>query len=263
MIKPMLLLGLFLMLGTQLMAAEGAAGRVLLRADFDHETTSSLTRALLAHKHITLAEGAGPDGSNAIRVAYVGYEMGSERVGVRHPLGAIVNQATLSFDVRFDEEFQWTLGGKLHGLGPKNPITGGRERQPDGWSARIMFNQDGHCSTYLYDQDKEKVYGIGRRSAKPVFEPGRWHHVAIQVGLNSPGEADGFSRILIDGEEVVHSDKVMFRGVGGSETQIQALLFSTFHGGNSPRWTPVDAQGNPTTVYALYDNFEVTEGLAK
>lgn len=245
----------------QATAAETTPGRTLLGADFDHDTSAGLARALLAHRHIELARGAGPDGSDAIRVAYVGSNVGSERVGVFHPIGSAVDQATLSFDVRFDNDFQWVMGGKLHGLGPKRFISGGQERKPDGWSARIMFNSEGRCSTYLYDQDKEKKYGIGGRSEKPVFEAGRWHHVVLQVGLNTPGEPNGFSRILIDGKEVVHSRNVTFRAVGGSDTQIQTFLFSTFHGGNSAQWAPVDAQGNFVTVHADYDNFVVTEGI--
>jgi hypothetical protein len=39
----------------------------------------------------------------------------------------------------FDQDWQWVLGGKLHGLGPEQPITGGNERLPTGWSARVTF----------------------------------------------------------------------------------------------------------------------------
>ncbi len=259
--KLFMLLCVFGVLSARLFAAETAPGRVLLKADFDNDTSAGLARALIAHRHVELARGAGPDGSDAIRVAYVGGTMGSERIVVGYPLGAEVDQATLSFDVRFDKDFQWVGGGKLHGLGPKNPISGGNERKPAGWSARIMFGREGRCSTYLYDQTPEKKYGIGKSSGRPVFEAGRWHHVVLQVGLNTPGEPDGFATIRIDGETVVDSRNVTYRGVGGPETQIQRFLFSTFHGGHTAEWAPVDAQGNFVTVHADYDNILVTEGI--
>jgi len=248
-------------LAAPLVAAQQQEPRVLLKENFDGDVSSGLAKNLLAHRHIALAKGAGRDGSDAIRVAYVGYSKGSERVGAQYPLGALLDAATLSFDVCFDKDFQWTHGGKLHGLGPKRAVSGGGVRHPDGWSARIMFQAEGKCSTYLYDQDQEKKWGIGKRSQNPVFTAGQWHRVDLQVRLNTPGEADGSARILIDGKEVVHSPNVMYRGVGGADSQIQHFLFSTFHGGNTSRWTPVDAQGNPATVYALYDNFVVTEGV--
>lgn len=42
------------------------------------------------------------------------------------PLATRETAATLVFDVRFDHDFQWMLEGKLHGLGPAKPVTGGR-----------------------------------------------------------------------------------------------------------------------------------------
>ncbi len=235
--------------------------RVLLKEGFNRGAETGLAKTLLAHRNISLAKGAGPDRSNAIRVAYVGYDRGSQRVVLRYPLRAKVDQATISFDVCFEKDFQWTLGGKLHGLGPKRPVTGGKERRPDGWSARTVFKPKGYCATYLYDQDKSKTYGVGQKSDKPVFVAGRWHHVTLQVSLNDPGRSNGWSRILIDNQEVIKSENVEFRGSGERETLIQQFLFSTFHGGHTPNWTPVDRKGNPTTVYAYFDNFIITEGI--
>lgn len=232
---------------------------VLLHENFDDPSAEGLAPVLLSDPHITWAEGLGLGGSAAIRVAYVGSEIGSERVGARYPLSVSTDRATLSFDVRFDEDFQWVRGGKLHGLGPKYPITGGRERRPKGWSARMMFTRGGRCSSYLYDQDQSQKWGIGRLSRAPVFVAGRWHHVVLQLRLNQPGEADGSVRFLVDGREVVEQGEVVFRGQGGPDTLIQTFLFSTFHGGATPTWTP-RKNGAPTTVYAFFDNFLVTEG---
>lgn len=234
---------------------------IVMKENFEASNQTALAQILLSHKHITLAKGAGPDGSDAIKVAYVGYPKGSERVVKKHQLGSIMKAATLSFDVRFDQNFKWTLGGKLHGLGSKNAITGGKKRQPNGWSARIMFKKEGRCATYLYDQDMTKKWGTGQTTDNPVFKAGQWHHVTLQVQLNEPGIPNGFTRILIDNKEVMITQNITFRKTGGSDTGIQEFLFSTFHGGNNPKYTPVDKNGNPTTVYAYFDNFSVTEGI--
>lgn len=243
-------------------SADADRGQVLLKETFDSSSDDSgFAAKVLENEFIELAESAGPDGSDAIRVAYVGYERGSHRVLGNYPLRKKVDQATLSFDVCFEKNFQWTFGGKLHGLGPECSVTGGGERRPSAWSARMMFKQNGRCSTYLYDQNTANKWGAGNTTAKPVFVASHWHHVDLQVSLNDPGKPNGLARILIDGKPVVATENVVFRGVGGSDTRIQYFLFSTFHGGNAPKWTPLDEKGKPTTVHALFDNLMVTEGI--
>jgi len=239
------------------LGARGEGSRVLMEESFDEDSGGAFAGRLLGHPKIQMAEGEGVDGSNAIRVAYVGYERGSERVVVRYPMEEGVEEASLSFDVKFGEDFQWTMGGKLHGLGPAAPVTGGRNRKPEGWSARMMFMRGGRCSTYLYDQDRTKKWGVGDRTEEPVFTRGKWHRVRLRVRLNEAGRANGWARVFVDGREVVRTDGVEFRGIEGKETLIREVLFSTFHGGNTMRWTPVDSDGNPVTVYAWFDNFVV------
>lgn len=233
--------------------------RVLLREDFDGDLDEGLAAVLLDDHRITLTEGFGHGESSAIRVAYVGNERGSERVGCTYPLEHTTDFARLSFDVCFEEDFDWTRGGKLHGLAPKHPVTGGRKRRPRGWSARMLFKPGGRCATYLYDQHKTAKWGIGRTTPRPVFVAGQWHHVEFDVDLNDPGDANGSALIRIDEEEVMKTLGVAFRKYGGPDTQIQNFLFSTFHGGGDARWTPLRG-GEPTTVYAYFDNFIVTDG---
>ncbi|QDV40601.1 Arylsulfatase [Stieleria neptunia] len=233
----------------------------LLRVDFDGDSDDEFAKKLLKNEHNELAKGKGPDGSDTLRTEYVGYDRGSERVVVRLPLGKAVEQATLSYDVCFEEGFQWVRSGKLHGLGPARPITGGRPRKPDGWSARMLFKSRGRCATYLYEQSVEKTFGVGKTSKRPVFTPGKWHHVSMQVSVNTPGKEDGFVRFSVDGEPAVESRSIEFRGANEANTLIELFLFSTFHGGSSPSFAPKDQSGNYVTVHAMFDNFEVIEGI--
>ncbi|SMF04965.1 hypothetical protein SAMN02745866_00389 [Alteromonadaceae bacterium Bs31] len=242
-------------------AADSAHNAVLLEENFDSAHNNAFAAIALKHKNITLIKGTGTDGSNAIRVAYVGTKRGSERVSLRYPLKQKVKQASLSFDVRFAKDFQWTYGGKLHGLGPKHPVTGGKQRQADRWSARITFQKEGRCATYLYDQDRSKKWGVGNISSATVFTKGRWHHVELQLKLNDPHKANGSARIFIDGKPVAVSENIDFRQDYGSSTFIEQLLFSTFHGGSNTKWTPVNDKGEAITVYADFDNFLVTSQI--
>ena len=232
-----------------------------LHETFDGSLDSGLAGALLANPYIRLAEGGGPDGSNAIRAAYVGFPQGSQRIVLTYPLGMRSTGATLSFDVFFENDFQFVRGGKLHGLGPEKRVAGGQAQRPDGWSSRIMWRTGGHAQTYLYDQSPDTVYGIGQSSKDPVFRTGQWHRVVLQTRLNDPGKANGLARVLVDGHEVLSTENVEFRGEDGPHAEIQAFLFSTFHGGNSPIWAPIDENGEPVTVHARFDNFIVREGL--
>lgn len=230
----------------------------LLSEDFNRR--GAFANLLLSTPNVELIRKGGPDGSNAIRVSYVGSKEGSERIVAKYPLRKAVMEASLSFDVRFSEDFQWVKGGKLHGLGPENPITGGNERRPDGWSARLMFAESGRSHSYLYEQSPDKKFGVGDSSPAPVFKKGVWHKVVIRVSINKPGEADGRFSISVDGKEVNKRSGVKFRAEDGKDTLISQMLFSTFHGGNSPAHAPKDDKGNFTTVHADFDNFLVTEG---
>lgn len=251
-------LSLFVPVFFVLLSCNAFANDVLLEENFDR--VGSFGRLLLSDAHVKLLRKGGPDGSDAIRVAYVGSKEGSERVVMRHPLKKAVEEATLSFDVRFGEDFQWVKGGKLHGLGPENPVTGGNDRAPEKWSARLMFGGEGQTKSYLYEQSPDKKFGIGGTSKASVFKKGVWHHVVIRVKVNTAGNADGMFTVSVDGKEVNKESTVTFRASKDKSTLISTMLFSTFHGGESPAHAPRNQAGKYTTVYADFDNFTVKKG---
>ena len=237
------------------------ACNVVLFENFNGDNSTGLAKKLLSNKHITLEKGSGPDGSDAIRVAYVGFEEGSERVVVLYPIEKKINEATLSFDVFFDKNFQWTHGGKLHGLGPEHIVSGSKTiEEPGGWSARVLFKEGGRAATYIYDQSINSIYGVGETTETHIFETNKWHHIDLIVKLNNRNLSDGYAKILVDNNEVIYQKNIKFRNEYGEETKIQRFIFSTFHGGSSSLYTPKNKYGKPTTVYAYFDNFMVIEG---
>ena len=256
-----LALGLFMLFGATAEESTAGAAKLLLAEDFSEVADNPLAEAILNHRLLDLAEGAGVAGSNAVRATYQGYDRGSERIVQQHALSEKVHEATLNYDVRFDEAFQFVRGGKLHGLGPDRQVSGGLDMRPDGWSTRVNFTGDESLRTYLYIQNKDGVYGAGRSGDGFTFERDRYYAVSIHVRMNSePESEDGFARIYVDGALLVDHDGAQFRGTDAEEALISHLLISTFHGGSNPDWAPVNDDGSYATVYAWFDNFAVYEG---
>ena len=233
----------------------------VLKLNFDEGKDSKEYKALLGLKHIEFALGAGVHGSDGIKANYVGYEKGSERIVKNITLPDTYEEATLNYAVKFDKDFQFPITGKLHGLGPKKKVTGGKPMRPDGWSARITFSDNG-LKPYVYHQHLKGKYGEGKRAEGFHFTKGVYYDLAIYVKINSPANANnGEVLIFANGEKIASYTSLQLRAEEGIDTEISNFMFSTFHGGSSPKYAPKDALGNYTTVVAWFDDFEVYEGL--
>jgi hypothetical protein len=166
---------------------------------------------------------------------------------------------TLSFQVRFCEGFDFARGGKLHGLGPWDPVTGGNSVDALGWSARLMWRTGGQLATYVYHQEQAGRFGDGKTVPGFRFEPGRFHQVEMRVQLNDPPEAaNGWVRVTVDGSQAVTHDGLRFRAAEGDRGRVNSLLFSTFHGGSRPDWAPRHADGSFKTDCAAFDDFVIS-----
>lgn len=233
----------------------------LLHESFDDGRTA-FSAKLLKHPAISIAEGEGVAGSNGIRVLYKGYSEGSQRVLAKYDLKTALKEASLTYDVRFCEGFKFVKGGKLHGLGPDRPVTGGMEVGPEQWSARVNFRSAGRISTYLYHQDLPGQYGEATIAKGFKFERNKYYAVTLNVRINDPPSAkNGHARIYVDGEEVVNDENIRFRATGGDDTLIKEVLFQTFHGGHTISFAPRNSDGSFRTECAYFDNFAVYPGL--
>jgi len=230
--------------------------------DFESPDELGLYKLLEHEELLEIREKQGVDGSTAIRATYQGYKQGSRRITATFALPRQLDEATLVFDVKFEKSFQFLKGGKLHGLGPDNHITGGNKMQPDGWSARAMWRPDG-LSSYVYCQNNNGKYGQGPdRMTEHAFKPDQYYALSYYVKINDPADqANGIIRVYIDGKCVSEDREIQFRSVEGKKTKITTFMFSTFHGGDDPSWAPKDRDGHYTNVYACFDNFAVYDGL--
>ncbi len=237
------------------------AQRPVFKDDFERKRADS-TITFEKHDQLELIEREGVDTSTALRATYEPFDEGTKRIVVKHKLPPAL-EYTLNYDVKFESDFQFVRGGKLHGLSPKKPVTGGKEGRPDGWSARIMFRREGAMTNYDYHQNQPGKYGDrGEPLVKSFrFQKERWTSVSIHVRINEdPSRATGFNDVYVDGKLIERHDNVQWRAVATKETLINYFLFSTFHGGHTRDWAPKDKEGNSVAVHALFDNIAVYPG---
>lgn len=189
---------------------------------------------------------------------YKGYPQGSRRVLASERLPHPSTSAELEFDVKFCKDFDFVKGGKLHGLGPLKPITGGNKVTPTGWSARLMFSQGGGQMTYVYQQDMKGKYGEVQKADNFTLVPDTYYHLRMAVRLNSaPEKADGQVIVYVAGKKLITHDKIRLRNALSADSEINTFLFNTFHGGHTRAWAPLGGDGSYATECAYFDNFVV------
>lgn len=248
------------------LAASGGAARSVsptpvLAEDFESDQ-GAVYRLLARDSRLVAVTGEGVGGGRALRATYVGGPTGSGVMVRVIPLGQAGSDYTLNYDVRFDRDFQFVLGGKMHGLAPARPIAGGKTLRPDGWSARVMWRENGRPVTYTYHQDQGDRYGEDGRAMRPfAFAVDRYYAVSLHVRLNDAADrSNGFVRLYVDGTLISAQEGARLRGTSGAEGLISTFLFSTFHGGGDPGWAPRNAAGDYADVHAWFDNIAVYAG---
>jgi hypothetical protein len=244
-------------------APAGESKEPLIYTDFDDLKAGGMYETLVSNGSLEVVEKKGVDGSKALRAKYEGYKKGSKRITARCKLPEKVKEATLVFDLMFDEEFQFVKGGKLLGFGPDRPITGGKSMKPDGWSARMMWRKAGGLDTYIYCQNKKGSYGIRTGHKEPFnFKKGVYYAISMYVKINEPVSAEnGCVHVIVNGQTLCKHENIQFRKVDGDNTLISNFMFCTFHGGSSKSWAPKTKDGGYATVYAFYDNIAVYKGM--
>lgn len=174
----------------------------------------------------------------------------------------------LRYYVRFSDDFDFQMGGKLPGLVGGNNWSRSGGDQPDGtdgWTTRYMFGGGGFIFLYAYLPPAEnpdimtsgygshELFGLENGGVSRAAHRGRWHCLEQFVRINDVGLANGQIRCWMDGELSLQLDDVVFRTVANGENQVGAFYFSTFHGGSSMDWAP------DTTGFVYYDNIVVAE----
>ena len=206
-----------------------------------------------AFMRVPFPEGSVNPGMAALSQAPLG---GAER---KFPLAQTVEAATLRYQVRFSENFDFVKGGKLPGLYGGEFISGGEI--PDGTnglSTRLMWREGGAGEVYAYlPTSVDHGTSIGRGSW--TFTPGVWHTIEQKVVLNDPGWANGSITMWIDGRFVYEVRGVVFRTT--LALGIEGIYLSTFFGGSDPSWASAEDCWVDFSDFELYwPPLQVIEG---
>lgn len=141
---------------------------------------------------------------------------------------------TLSYRVRFAENFDFVRGGKLPGLFGGIGNSGGQiPNGRDGFSFRLMWGPNGMGTVYAYLPSSVK-YGTNLLKGGFQFRPGKWHLIRQEVVLNEPLSADGQIRLWFDDHFIGEAGGLVVRTV--DKLTIEGLLFDVFFGGNDVSW---------------------------
>ncbi len=256
-------LSLLLLFFSSLFDSDASANPTLFSDDFEKADDSVIYRYLKGHGHdAVVVPSKGVNGSKGLEVTYVSIYKGSGRVKGFFPLSKKTNEASLSYDVKFSEDFQFVLGGKMHGLGPDEVVTGDWKVRPDGWSSRIMWRQEGKIETVLCLQDQRDKWGEYKSNEHFRFKREKYYAVTLYTRLNTAyDKKDGEVKVYVDGQLLIKYDNAYFWKDPVKDARISQFLFSTFHGGGDAKWAPKDKNGNFINVHATFDNFIVHEGL--
>lgn len=173
------------------------------------------------------------------------------------------DKLTLSYRIKFFDNFDFVLGGKLPGLtgapdALSMPPTGGhRPSDCDGFSARMMWRKDGAAVLYLYYAGQSGNYAddfdFKDANGKNIFfKSGQWYTIKQKIIMNTPDKSDGIIEIWLNNSNVLHKERLRFRGVTCPNFGINQFYFSTFFGGNDASWAPKKEE------HILFDDFIIS-----
>ncbi|KAJ7579258.1 hypothetical protein C8J56DRAFT_965242 [Mycena floridula] len=182
--------------------------------------------------------------------------------------GSSFQSMMVSYEVSFDENFDFVKGGKLPGLrGGVNATgcSGGNEPTgKDCFSTRLMWRPNGAGEVYAYIPtpnnlcDQKSIicnddFGVSISRGAFTFVPGVWNQITLLVQMNSPLDtANGQVILYFNNQSVITQTGLQFRS---SEAVVaNGLYFSTFFGGSDDSWA------TPTTTHTYFRNIQLWGG---
>ncbi|KAJ7346633.1 polysaccharide lyase family 14 protein [Mycena albidolilacea] len=171
----------------------------------------------------------------------------------------------ISYEVAFDQNYDWVKGGKLPGLrGGKSATgcSGGNESTGlDCFSTRMMWRTNGQGEAYAYIpspnnlcSEKDVIcnddFGISLSRGSFSFKSGQWNHVSLLVQLNNPVDvANGNIEVYFNNVQAFAQSDLQIRA--SDSVTVGGLYFSTFFGGSDSSWS------TPDTTHTYFRNMEL------
>ncbi len=152
------------------------------------------------------------------------------------------NFRSITYEVKFPEDFDFVKGGKLPGLCGEPVASGGnRADGKNGFSARVMWRTDGRAVSYIYHLDQVDRYGDDFQwhdsDKNPlIFKRGIWHKIKMNVQVNDLMKRNGLIQVFYNDRLVFEKKDFVFRTV--NSISVDRLCFNTFFGGDDQSWSP-------------------------
>jgi hypothetical protein len=196
------------------------------------------------------------DGSKVCRNRYPAGQYGTQGNGGTGTIfesypGGMVGQTELylSYNLYFEDGFDWGLGGKLPGLlGKPMPISGTHITYDQAFRVMFMWQGQGDVHFYCYDHDNPTIYGRSNGVFGTPLPRGEWVSLTMRLSLNDVGSKNGFLEAYVNGRLVKQWSGLNFRN---HNYDIDTLYVETFMGGNDISWAPDHTQ------YMWMDDFFV------
>jgi len=221
--------------------------------DFDQHQTGNYTEQqlnsdwnkpkwIMGRNLISVIDGEQAYSGKSLKLTYL-----KGKSSCKHPrhcilwradLGTKLDKLYYGFRFKLSDDFDFIKGGKLPGISGGNGNTGGEiPNGKDGWSVRMMWNDEGKPVQYVYHPDQKGKYGDALFwNTQGKIPRGKWHTVQTFVQLNTPKKKDGRIVTWFNGKKILEKEDLRFRDINGLE--IDRFLFVSFFGGHGPEWAP-------------------------
>ncbi|PFH51485.1 polysaccharide lyase family 14 protein [Amanita thiersii Skay4041] len=182
--------------------------------------------------------------------------------------GASFGSMMISYEVAFDNGFDWVKGGKLPGLrGGLDPTGCSGGNKADGeacFSTRLMWRKGGSGEIYAYIPSPNGLcdvkniicntdFGISMSRGSFGFITGQWSRITLLIQLNNPPNiANGLVRLYFNDLLATEQTGLQFRS--SASLAADGMYFSTFFGGSDPSWA------TPNLTHTYYRNLHMWGG---
>lgn len=140
------------------------------------------------------------------------------------------------YRIRFDGNFPFSRGGKIPGLAGASAPTGCVTVTGTGFSARMMWRENGKLIGYTYDIDQSTECGNAIQTGFN-FTPNQWHSMKERVKLNTGRNHDGILQVWVDDRMVINRSNMAWMNETATN-RIDVVLFHSFFGGSTQDWAP-------------------------
>jgi hypothetical protein len=211
------------------------------RVTFDHPDgpfTKEIADADFGNGGVSGSRAFGSIVDGALRVGFNAGKKVTDTGYAAHIRVPRRDHYSLSFRLRFPDDFEAGLHGKQMGMSGGRGYDGGRgqpaRENGDGWSIRLQFDSSPDVVTntlYVYHQGMAGTYG-GPMGSKPFpMQRGRWYDIRLAVTMQSaPDASDGRIEVFCDGQKKIDVPSVRFVRVEDAR-HIDRIRVEVFPGG--------------------------------